>query len=111
MSELDAEALLEQVKRVASDANDAVNGVADSVGLSDKVDRNPYGAVAAAVGLGYVVGGGLLTSTTMRILRLGLKLASVAPLRNKLLDLAEDLVDDVVVKRQSVNNQKEEETP
>ncbi len=97
MSELDDENdPLAGVKRIARDANDAINGVADSVGLTEKVEKNPYAMVAAALGLGYVVGGGLLTPTTMRLVRLGLKVASVGPVKNKLLDAAERFVEDLV---------------
>ena len=36
--------------------------------------RNPYGTVAAALGIGYVLGGGLFTPLTARIVRLGLRI-------------------------------------
>ena len=91
-----SEELKQTVEHLAKDANSALNGIADAVGLTEKVDRAPYAMVAAALGVGYVVGGGLFTPTTMRLLRLGLKLASVPPIRERLLDLAESAVDSVV---------------
>lgn len=99
-----AEELKQTVEHFAKDANSALNGVADAVGLTEKVARQPYGMVLAALGLGYVVGGGLFTPTTMRLVRLGMKLASVPPIRDRLLDLAESAVDSVVQNAQSSND-------
>ncbi len=88
--------LLEQAKELAKDTNSALNGVADAVGLTEKVEKNPYGLVAAALGIGYVVGGGLLTPTTARLLRLGMKLASVPIVQDKLLEVAETVLDSML---------------
>lgn len=85
-----------RVREVAHDANDALNGISDALGLTEKVERHPYGAVAAALGLGYVVGGGLFTPTTVRLVKLGLKLASVPLVRDRLVDAAEVAVDHLV---------------
>lgn len=91
-----AEELGEQVREVLHDANSALNGVADAVGLTEKVEASPYGMVAAALGVGYVLGGGLFTPTTMRVLRIGMKLASIPAVRTKLLDVAEAAVDGIL---------------
>lgn len=101
------EPILEKAAEVAKDANSALNGVADAVGLTEKVDKNPYAMVGAALGIGYVVGGGLLTPTTMRLVKLGLRLASIAPVRNKLLDAAEELVEGLVAKHNQQSDTKE----
>ena len=85
-----------QVKALAQDASSALNGLADALGLTERVERSPYLTVAAALGLGYVVGGGLVTGTTARLLRLGLKLASVPMVQDQLLDLAETAIDQVL---------------
>jgi hypothetical protein len=42
--------------------------------LGALVAAHPVGALAAAVGVGYVVGGGLFTQLTSRLLRAGLRL-------------------------------------
>jgi hypothetical protein len=91
----------EQVTGMLRDANSALNGVADAVGLTPKVEKNPYALVAAALGAGYVLGGGLLTPTTARLLRLGLKLASVPMVRERLLDMAEAAADGVLSQTKS----------
>lgn len=86
----------ERAKALAQDANSALNGVADAVGLTEHVERSPYLSIAAAVGVGYVVGGGLFTGTTVRLLRLGLKIAAVPMVQDQLLDLAETVIDQVL---------------
>lgn len=87
---------LEALSELAHDANSALNGVADAVGLTPKVERAPYAMVAAALGVGYVIGGGLLTPTTSKLVRLGLKLAAIPQVRDRLLDVAEAAVDGVL---------------
>lgn len=41
--------------------------------LKTRVDQHPYGALAAALGVGYVLGGGFFTPLTERIAKLALK--------------------------------------
>jgi hypothetical protein len=43
-----------------------------------------------------VLGGGLFTATTGRLLRMGLKLAAVPMVRDELLTLAETAIDSVL---------------
>lgn len=89
-------AIVDTVTELARDANSALNGVADAVGLTEKVEQAPYAMVAAALGVGYVVGGGLFTPTTARLIRLGMKLAAIPQVRDRLLDVAEAAIDGVL---------------
>lgn len=89
-------AIADTVVELAKDANSALNGVSDAVGLTEQVEKAPYAMVAAALGVGYVVGGGLFTPTTTRLLRLGMKLASIPQVRDRLLDVAEAAIDGVL---------------
>lgn len=91
-----AQELGEQLQELAHNANSALNGVADATGLTEKVEQSPYAMVAAALGVGYVLGGGLFTPTTMRLLRMGAKLATIPMVRDRLLDVAEAAVDGLV---------------
>lgn len=102
-----AQEIGEQVTEVLQNANAALNGVADAVGLSDKVEKSPYAMVAAALGIGYVLGGGLFTPTTFRVLRLGMKLASIPAVKDRLLDVAEAAVDGILEKQKSDNEPEE----
>lgn len=88
--------LAETVVEAAKNANSALNGVADAIGLTEKVEKAPYAMLAAALGAGYVVGGGLFTPTTARLLRLGMKLTSIPAVRERLLDVAEAAIDGVL---------------
>jgi len=88
--------IADKVVELAKDANSALNGVADAVGLTAKVEQAPYAMLAAALGAGYVVGGGLFTPTTTRLLRLGMKLASIPQVRDRLMDVAEAAIDGVL---------------
>ncbi|MCA2977899.1 MAG: hypothetical protein INH37_06420 [Myxococcaceae bacterium] len=88
--------VVEQVQQALDTANSTLNGLADAAGLTPKVEAAPYGMVAAALGVGYVLGGGLFTPTTLRLLRLGVKLASVPAVRDRLLDVAESAVDGLL---------------
>jgi hypothetical protein len=90
------EEILEGIQSLAKNANAALNGLSDAAGLTPRVEQNPYGMIAAALGAGYVVGGGLFTPTTMRLVRLGMKLASVPMVRDRLLDAAEAALDGVL---------------
>lgn len=84
------------VLEFAQTAQAALNGIADATGLTVKVEKSPYTMLAAAVGIGYVVGGGLLTPTTFRVFQLGFKLASVPIIKNSLFALAETALDGVL---------------
>jgi hypothetical protein len=93
-----AEALREQAVEWAKEANQALNAAASAVGLGEKVEKNPYGLLGAALGVGYVLGGGLFTPTTGRLVRMGLKLARVPIVQDRLLEVAEAALDGILEK-------------
>lgn len=101
-----AEELKENLTEFAHTASSALNGVADAVGLSPKVEQNPWGTVLAAFGVGYVLGGGLFTATTARVLKLGARVAAIPVVRDKLIDVAEAAVDGILD-----NTQPEKDKP
>jgi hypothetical protein len=76
-------------QKLLSDAKSAVNDMASTLDLKGRVQRNPYGMVAAAVGVGYVLGGGLFTPLTARIVRLGLRLLALPLVKDELFGIAE----------------------
>lgn len=71
---------------------EAVREVKSVLDIDGRVDRNPYTMMAAAAGSGYVLGGGVFTPLTARIvglgLRLGLRLAAIPLVQRELLALA-----------------------
>jgi hypothetical protein len=76
-------------------ANAVLNGIADAVGVTPYVEAHPYGLLAAALGSGYVAGGGLFTATSARMLGMAMKLAAIPAVRNRLLDAAEAALDSL----------------
>jgi hypothetical protein len=97
-------ALRRAASRLASDDDDdvrsrvrgAVDEVTRSIDLKGRIDRNPYGTLAAALGIGYVLGGGFFTPLTGRLVSLGFRLGvrlAVLPLIN---DQVARLVSDAL---------------
>ncbi len=79
------------------DARGAVTDLQDTLDLKGRVDRNPYLMLAAAFGVGYVLGGGLFTRTTARVIRLGVRLAALPMVKDELLGMAEAAMRGVEV--------------
>ena len=52
--------------------------VRDFVDIHGRVERNPYGMVASALGVGFVLGGGLFTGLTDRLAGTALRIGLVA---------------------------------
>ena len=80
-----AQQLLEEARSTFEDLGAAVD-------LRGRVQRHPYGMVAAALGVGYVLGGGLFSGLTFRLVGLGVRLAAIPLVKNQLLGLAEAAV-------------------
>jgi len=74
---------------------DSVSDIGTSLDIKGRVHRNPYGTVAAAIGIGYVLGGGLFTPLTGGIvrlgLRIGLRLAVLPLLRQEIAQLVDTM--------------------
>jgi hypothetical protein len=58
----------------------ATAGPSPVASLKAKVDQHPYGALAAALGVGYALGGGIFTPLTSRLVRFGLRVGLRAAL-------------------------------
>jgi hypothetical protein len=80
--ESSAQHLLEEAKGVMSDLRDTLD-------LRSRVERHPYGTLIAAAAVGYLLGGGLFTSLTGSLVRLGLRLAAVPLVKDELINLAQ----------------------
>ena len=78
---------------------DAVSDLKRAADIEGRVRRNPYGTVAAALGIGYVLGGGIFTPLTGRLvglgLRLGIRLALLPMLKDQISELADTLSGEV----------------
>lgn len=81
-----------EAQQLFTDARGAVADLGATLDLKGRVDRNPYGMMAAALGVGYILGGGLFTPTTARLIRLGVRLAALPFVKDELLAMAENAV-------------------
>ena len=76
---------------------ETVEDLKERLDIDGQVERNPYGMMAAAVGVGYILGGGFFSPLTARIVRLGfrmgLRLAAIPFLENELRGLTESIVN------------------
>lgn len=78
-----------EAQQLWTDASGAVTDLGQTLDLRGRVERNPYGMMAAALGVGYVLGGGLFTPMTARIIRLGMRLAALPLVKDELMGMAE----------------------
>ena len=78
-------------------------GLLEAVDLQGRVEKHPYGMVAAAIGVGYLLGGGLFTKTTARLFRMGIKVAAIPLVRNELMSFAESAIDGVLDRARKMN--------
>lgn len=85
-------------RRLGVVALDIVNVVKEQVDVEGRVGRSPYGTVAAAIGIGYVLGGGVFSPFTARVLGLGLglglRMLIVPIVADQLVELARGVVAD-----------------
>jgi hypothetical protein len=74
---------------------DTVNDLKEALDIDGRVSRHPFGTVAAALGIGYVLGGGIFSPLTGRLvgfgLRMGLRLAAIPFIQNELSALVESV--------------------
>jgi hypothetical protein len=75
-------------QELLTEARDTVRDLKKTLDISDRMERHPYAMLAAAAAMGYVLGGGLFTSTTARLVRLGIKVAALPLIKNELFNLA-----------------------
>jgi hypothetical protein len=92
-----AERVGDTAQHAWSRTRDALTDVKETLDVEGRVDRHPYGTLAAAVGIGYVLGGGLFSPLTARILglalRIGIRLAALPVLKEERGGLAQALGD------------------
>ncbi len=88
----------EAVQRV----KEAGRVLGETLDMRGRIERNPYGMVAAALGIGFVLGGGLFTRLTAGILGTGLRIGLMAALPS----LQEKLFQAVSSSKLDINNKE-----
>ncbi|MFU8802813.1 MAG: hypothetical protein ACNA8W_03290 [Bradymonadaceae bacterium] len=65
--------LVDDTKRLTEDVRQMYHHLKEDNSFGRLYQDNPYAVIAAAAGVGYVLGGGLLSPFTRRLLRVGMK--------------------------------------
>ena len=84
--------LNDSAQQLFEEARSTFEDLGQAIDLRGRVQRHPYAMVAAAVGVGYVLGGGLFSSLTFRLLGLGVRVAAIPLVKEQLYGLAEAAV-------------------
>jgi hypothetical protein len=84
--------LNESAHQLMDEARSTLEDLGQAVDLRGRVQRHPYGMVATALGIGYVIGGGLFSPLTFRLVGMGARLAAIPLLRKQLFGFAEAVV-------------------
>lgn len=69
----DTRTLAEDSRQVIDDVQRLYDRMRDEGSIADHYEDNPFAVLAAAAGAGYILGGGLFTPFTKRILKIGMK--------------------------------------
>ena len=83
-----AKAAVEEAKAFKEALGSSVESFSNSVDLRGRVQRHPIGMVCAALGVGYVLGGGLFSPFTARLLKVGIRLAVIPLVKSQLSAMA-----------------------
>lgn len=76
--------MVDEARAFGSALSGSMEDLSRALDLRGRVERNPIGMVAAALGIGYVLGGGLFSPTTARLLRIGVRLALVPIIKSQI---------------------------
>lgn len=69
----DSRTLMNDSKQVFNDVQQLYDKMRNQGSIGEYYQRNPYTVLAAAAGVGYVLGGGLFSPFTKRILKIAMK--------------------------------------
>lgn len=69
----DSRTLIDDSRRVADDVQNLYDKLRTGGSLGEYYQKNPYAALAAAAGVGYVLGGGLFSPFTKRLVKFAMK--------------------------------------
>ena len=78
----------EEAKAFSDAVSSSATSFSEAVDLRGRVQRNPIAMVCVAAGVGYVLGGGLFSPTTARLLKVGLRLAIIPFVKSQLATMA-----------------------
>ena len=79
-----AKAAVDEAKAFKEAVSSSVDNFSSSIDLRGRVQRHPIGMVCAALGVGYVLGGGLFSPFTARLLKIGIRMAIIPLVKSQL---------------------------
>jgi len=83
-----AKRAVEEARAFGSAVSGSMENLSRSLDLRGRVERHPIGMVFAALGVGYVLGGGLFSPVTGRLIKIGMRLALVPLIKSQIGALA-----------------------
>lgn len=83
-----ASRMVEEAKAFGSALSHKASDLSLALDLRGRVERHPIGMVLGAMGVGYVLGGGLFSPMTGRLVRIGVRLALVPLIKSQIGALA-----------------------
>ncbi len=101
--------LLDETRQLADDARDLYSTIREDNPLAYYYEHNPYAVLAASAGVGYILGGGLFTPFTRRLLRIGLKTMALPVAASQLRQLARGAAGDDISLGQQESSQSDQQ--
>jgi hypothetical protein len=80
--------IAEEARALSGAISSGASRINESVDLAGRVQRNPLLMVAAAAGIGYVLGGGLFSPFTGRLFKIGVRAALIPFVKGQLAAIA-----------------------
>jgi predicted NBD/HSP70 family sugar kinase len=77
-------------QQMFTEARDGLADLKQMLDIQGRMERHPYAMLTAAAAVGYVLGGGLVTSLTGRLLRVALKVAAMPFIKDELVNIAQN---------------------
>lgn len=86
--------IVEETQKLANDARHLYDTVRTENPIGYYYQKNPYAVLAAAAGVGYILGGGLFTPFTRRLIKVGFKTMALPIAAAQLRELAQGVTGD-----------------
>jgi hypothetical protein len=83
-----AKVMVDEARAFGRSLSDSAQSFTQAVDLRGRVIRNPLGMIAAGLGIGYLLGGGLFTPLTGKLVRYGMRFAILPLIRGPLMAMA-----------------------
>ncbi|GAC1337883.1 MAG: hypothetical protein NVSMB23_04930 [Myxococcales bacterium] len=83
-----AKVMVDEARAFGRSLSDSAQTFTQAVDLRGRVNRNPIGMIAAGLGVGYLLGGGLFTPLTGKLVRYGMRFAILPLIRGPLMAMA-----------------------